>query len=362
MKITFVLPPPNLSGGIRVVAVHAAHLAQRAHEVTVIYPRPEAPGLREMFRALIRGKTLPARRPVDVTFFHGSKVKLVELDKAAMEKPGNYPEADVVIATWWETAEWVMALPPSKGTKVYFLQGYEAFEYMPVERVERTWTFPMRKIVVARWLADLARDRFGDDVVAIVPNSVDTNQFFAPRRDKQSALTVGVVYSDMPIKGVDIALEAVATVKDRVPGMRVVSFGSTPPSEHLPLPDYVEFECAPAQERLREIYSRCDSWLFPSRQEGFGLPILEAMACRTPVIATPAGAAQELLAKGGGILVKPEDPAEMAKAILKIHTMSNTEWLELSNQAYDIAHSYTWDDASALFEAALLKAVRRDSP
>ena len=359
MKVTFVLPPPNLSGGIRVVAVHAAKLTKRGHKVSVVYPRPEAPSLREVFRALVRGKSLPARPTVDATFFQGSDVRLIERDKAAMENPDSYPDADIVIATWWETAEWVIALPPSKGTKVYFLQGYEAFEYMPVERVERTWTFPMRKVVVARWLADLARERFGDNDVAIVPNSVDTSQFFASPRDKQEVLTLGVVYSDMPVKGVDIALQAFAIVKDHVPGVCLVSFGNTPPSEHLPLPSSIQFECKPAQERLREIYSRCDAWLFPSRQEGFGLPILEAMACRTPVVATPAGAAPELLAKGGGLLVKHEDPKEMAQAILKIHAMSNQEWQELSNQAYDIAHSYTWDDANALFEAALIRAVRQ---
>jgi len=44
------------------------------------------------------------------------------------------------------------------------------------------------------------------------------------------------------------------------------------------------------------------------------LPILEAMACRTPVIGTPAGPAPELLGAGGGILVRPEDPADMAMA------------------------------------------------
>ncbi|MGC8714943.1 MAG: glycosyltransferase [Leptodesmis sp.] len=53
---------------------------------------------------------------------------------------------------------------------------------------------------------------------------------------------------------------------------------------------------------MRDYYSACDAWLFPSRYEAVGLPILEAMACRTPVIGTPAGIAPEMLSDGAGIL------------------------------------------------------------
>ena len=70
----------------------------------------------------------------------------------------------------------------------------------------------------------------------------------------------------------------------------------------MPLPRDTEFHLRPPQDRIRDIYSKCDAWLFGSRSEGFGLPILEAMACRTPVIGTPAGAAPELLGDGRGIL------------------------------------------------------------
>ena len=71
----------------------------------------------------------------------------------------------------------------------------------------------------------------------------------------------------------------------------------------VPLPPGSMFVRQPAQDMIRDIYGQCDVWLFSSRSEGFGLPLLESMACRTPVIATPAGAAPELCAGGGGITV-----------------------------------------------------------
>jgi glycosyltransferase involved in cell wall biosynthesis len=87
------------------------------------------------------------------------------------------------------------------------------------------------------------------------------------------------------------------------------------------------------------------------------LPIIEAMACRTPVISTPAGAAPEILSGGSGILVRPEDPEEMAKAIESICQLPNSKWQDLSEAAYAKVNNYTWEDATAYFEAALKVAV-----
>src|SRR5262249_39465262 len=112
-------------------------------------------------------------------------------------------------------------------------------------------------------------------------------------------------------------------------------------------------------QTLRDAYAGCDAWLSGTREEGFGLPILEAMACRTPVIATPAGAAPELLAKGGGLLVPHEDPAAMAQAIVQICSLPEPEWKALSDAALATATGYTWDDATDLFEKALQTAVER---
>ncbi len=104
---------------------------------------------------------------------------------------------------------------------------------------------------------------------------------------------------------------------------------------------------------LKTIYAQCDAWLFGSRVEGFGLPILEAMACRTPVIATPAGAAPELIAQGGGILVPPESPQAMADAIITLCQMAQRDWLNLSAQAYACALNYDVNQACRQFESVL---------
>lgn len=89
------------------------------------------------------------------------------------------------------------------------------------------------------------------------------------------------------------------------------------------------------------------------------MPILEAMACRTPVIGTPAGAAPELISQGGGILVEHDKPKAMADAIAKVCRMADTEWRAMSDAAYATARRYSWDEATDLFERALERAVER---
>src|SRR5437763_15791267 len=102
----------------------------------------------------------------------------------------------------------------------------------------------------------------------------------------------------------------------------------------LPLPEDASYHACASNQALGGLYSQCDAWLFGTRQEGFGLPILEAMACRTPVIGTPAGAAPQLLREGAGVLVNREDPEDMAAAILQVCRLSGDEWRSMSTAAH----------------------------
>lgn len=357
MKITFVLPTLSLTGGIRVISIFAESLRQRGHEVFAISVPHSQPSLRQQAKSLLRGRGWIATPQNEPSFFDNLSVRHKIIDKCRPIEDKDVPDADVVVATWWETAEWVAKLSPSKGAKAYFIQHYENFDYIPKGRVEATWKLPMHKITISKWLVDLAKTEYQDDRVSLAPPSVDTKQFYAPKRHKQSIPTVGIFYSTVYWKGTDIALKAFSLASQKIPNLRLVAFGTEAPSPELPLPRGAEYVIQPDQDKLKDFYSKCDAWLLASRSEGFGLPIVEAMACRTPVIGTPAGAAPELLSGGSGILVKPEAPAEMANAIERICQLPNSEWQTMSEAAYAKVVNYTWEDATDLFEAGLKAAV-----
>jgi glycosyltransferase involved in cell wall biosynthesis len=358
MKITFVMAGGfNLTGGERVIAAYAKHLIQRGHEVLAVSCPSPPIRWREQFRSLRKGKGWIQDNSSEPSHIRHAGVphKLLESYRPVVD--ADLPGADVVIATWWETAEWVMNLSPSKGAKVYFVQHHEVFDYLPKARVEATYRFPLHKIVVAGWLADLMQERYGDADVSLVPNSVDTTVFQQPSRSKQSQPTVGVIYSTDYWKGCDVSLKAFSIAAQTIPNLRLISFGGDRLSPELPLPAGATFVYRPPQQELKHLYGACDVWLFGSRSEGFGLPILEAMACRTPVIGVPTGAALDLLPEGGGVVVKADDPEAMARSIEMICTLSNAEWQHRSEQAYAKATQYSWEDATDRFESALLKAI-----
>lgn len=357
MKITIVLPYADLSGGIRVIAIYADRLQKRGHEVFVVSTPYKQPSFLEQIKSVVKGQgwlNIPRRAssPLDdIDVEH----RIIDSWRPIVD--ADVPEADVVIATWWETAEWVANLSPSKGAKAYFMQDYGA-PGQELENIIPTWRLPLHIITIAQWLVDLIHKHCGEIPVSLAPNAVDTEVFYASPRGKQQHLTVGLGYRTMFSKGTDIALKAIQLAMNAVPDLRLVTFGQ-PLTDALPLPPNAVYEYRPTDDRIRQIYESCDAWLFPSRIEGFGLPILEAMACRTPVIGTPAGAAPELLAEGGGILVKPEDPEDMSKAIQYIGNLSDSEWRSMSDKAYSTATRYTWDHATDLFESALYTAVER---
>jgi glycosyltransferase involved in cell wall biosynthesis len=320
--------------------------------VTVIAQPPSRAKLRERLRRFLASGDWRHQRD-DRTHFEGTKALLVVLDEPGPITDKDVPDGDVVIATWWTTAEFIRDLSSSKGEKVYFLQHYEVHDYLPIERVKETWRLPFKKIVVSNWLKHIAADEFGDRSAVVVPNGIDLKRFQAEPRGRQPRPTVGLLYSTPSYKGADIALRAIDLARRCLPSLRLVAFGATKPIKTLPLPGNTQFYFRPAQDRLRDIYGQCDAWLFASRTEGFGLPILEAMACRTPVIGTPSGAAPELLADGCGILVPQDDPAAMAEAILRIFEMSEDEWSGLSAAAYAEASRHDIAIACESFERAL---------
>ena len=91
---------------------------------------------------------------------------------------------------------------------------------------------------------------------------------------------------------------------------------------------------------LLYLYNKSMALVFPSLYEGFGLPILEAMACGTPVITSNFGAMKEV-AGDAAILINPENPEEIGAAIVNI--LTNPSYREsLKEGSLARASNFTW--------------------
>src|ERR1700733_3346230 len=177
LRGTFVLPGTGEwpSGGFRIDFAHASYLARRGHAVSVVHPGRLAvnpTGLDHLKNIVRYGlRKLDGRYTPDKWLRTDPNVRLLCVPSLSER---FLPDADVVIATAWETAEWVNRYSRSKGRGFYLIQHLETWNG-PEERVYATWKSPLQKIVPSKWLAEIARG-LGETAICI-PYGLDVDTF-----------------------------------------------------------------------------------------------------------------------------------------------------------------------------------------
>jgi glycosyltransferase involved in cell wall biosynthesis len=111
-----------------------------------------------------------------------------------------------------------------------------------------------------------------------------------------------------------------------------------------------------SRERLRELYRAAKLFVYPSHEEGFGIPPLEAMACGAPVIATATGAIPEY---GSGVveLIEPADRDALRNAMLRILRDDDLR-RELRARGAARAQDHRWGASAARMGELLAGAAR----
>lgn len=354
LKITFLTHRPGLSGGARVIADYALYLDRQGHDVRVFaQPAPRPPLLRRL-KARLGGAPAAPDSPSPFMAPLGDRFML--LPRRGRPRADDLPDADIIIATFWNTADSVAGLPASKGAKAYFMQDYGAAA-QPEDEVHKTWALGLRMITISRYLQDeIARVSGAASILA--PCGVDPGFVTSgPRAFRTGPPTVGFLYSTNEMKGSRFCIAAIERAREKIPGLRALSFGAKAPPDPSAIPSFIEFRPQASEAEARAIYASCDAWLFGSIREGFGLPVLEAMAAGTPVIAARSAAAPDILAHGGGRLVPVGDADEMAAAIVDLCALDPEGWRALSRQAFATASRYSIEAARARFEDALYAIV-----
>ena len=312
----------------------------------------------------LRTGTWPGRPNQGSPYFDGLGVTQSIAAEPGCVRDGDVPDADAVIATWWETAFSVAALSPAKGEKFYFIQHHEVHEHLPSHISRGSYYLPLRKITISQWLVDLMAEEYGDHDVGLVENSVDTDQFHAPPRDKGAPPTGGTALRGERLQGRrrqpqgDRGREArrSPTCTSR-PSART---RSTRPCRCRRARTYLQ---RPSQDSIREIYGACDVWLGRQPQRGVRSatrsrrwPAARRWWRRGP------GPRRMLINDGvDGWVVDVEDPEALGARLAEVARLSPEAWRAMSDAAHARAHSYSWDDATDRFEA-LLAAPRGRRP
>ena len=208
--------------------------------------------------------------------------------------------------------------------------------------------------------------RLPESKVKVVPLGVDP-VFFELARRRQPERFLLAVSTLHPHKNLDGLLRAFARFRQAHPDFRLVVCGIhgffTGPlrdlRDELGLADSVEFPGWIPREALHDLYARTWAFVFPSLFEGFGIPVLEALAAGVPTacsdiepVAGTAGSA--------ALLFNPRDPAAMADALDRI-TGDLELRARLAEQGPRRAAGFSWHATAAATLDALITAAKQSA-
>jgi glycosyltransferase involved in cell wall biosynthesis len=231
---------------------------------------------------------------------------------------------------------------------------------------------------VSQRTATLLHDYFHRQDVRVIPNGVDTAQFSPSARLARRAearqrraiqdtdLVLILIGNDWDTKGLKTLLHAASSLKD-LP-FRVIAAGDDSPNLYLEIAkslgvlERCRFE--PSRRDVLDFYAAADLYVSPSREDSFGLPVAEAMACGLPAITSVFAGVSSLLHDGVDSLIlrHPHDDKTLATMIRTLY--QNAEWRNRMGQAAaKTSLEWSWDRSAAeLWELLKDTAARRASP
>ena len=236
---------------------------------------------------------------------------------------------------------------------------------------------PWQRFTTRRWFGFLRMQvRVARELPAIVTVSessrTDIQAQMGVRADRMSVVPVGVDHtvfrplpgvkplpgrlmvtssSDVPMKGLVPLLEAVAKLRTER-DVELVVIGKPRPGgrvdraiARLGLAGSVRCVSGISDEELARLYGEAQVAVVPSLYEGFSLPAVEAMACGVPVVATTGGALPEVVGTDAetGLLVPPDDPGELARAIGRLLDDPDLRARLGAAGRERVLHRFTWE-------------------
>jgi glycosyltransferase involved in cell wall biosynthesis len=358
LKITFLLPGTGHlpTGGGKVVYEYANHLSRRGHRVTLVHPALVAAQANPL--QVVRGAIVFVHRGTAGDF---RPKKWFPLDPAVRTEwvptlsSRFIPDGDVVVATAWATAEWVGDYPAKKGEKFYLIQSWETWAG-PEDRVRATWKASLKKIVIARWLQDMAREL--DVECTYIPNGIDFEQFGLDNPiENRNPNQLMMLYHAHPVKGSADGLEALALIKKELPDARVILFGTSAASPAFPA--WADYRRLPSQRELRACYNCAAIFIAPGHIEGWPLPPAEAMTCGAALVATDIGGHREYGVNGRTALLSPPgNPGELAENVLRLVRDAELR-TRIARQGHENMRKYSWEETVVSFEHLLNHSQKR---
>lgn len=221
--------------------------------------------------------------------------------------------------------------------------------------------------VMADEIQTIIRD--SDKKIDIIPFGINLEQF-KPENKKNinKRPVIGFIKSLYPIYDIPLLLHAFKLVYEELderPVLKIVGDGPLLLElkelvKSLKLDDSVSFLGRVPNEEIPGLLNSFDVFINSSKEESFGVNILEAMACKVPVVATNCLGPKEVMENGKyGILLKDREPETMAGAILQLLKDRDIRETYINIGRRRVEACYDWDKNVIALQQSLEKVVKK---
>ncbi len=233
------------------------------------------------------------------------------------------------------------------GTDVELLSGYAPMRWLLKALLRRADAVT----AVSAYLARRAEELFGVECRVVYGGVRCPAEVLPLHSRRRQVLFAGSLSRS---KGADLALEAFSLLAEEFEALELVFAGAggygralRRMCRRLGLEHRVRFAGVLSRRELEEHYATSLALLMPSRREGFGLAVLEAMAHGTPpVVSSAGGLAEAVENRRSGMVVEEPSPESLAEA-LEALLGSRELWERLSRGARERAEQFTWERTAA---------------
>ena len=358
MRITFVLPNYTCSpsGGFKVIYEYASRLQKLGHNTSVIHPFSFEPQTSIIH---IPGQSLWR---INQSLSHKSRNFWISLDPGVRFsfvrdlRPKFVRKGDIIVASAWQTAEWVARYPTSRGRKYYLIHDYE--HYMVASpaiksRMEQTYLAGMHNIVTSP-AGEYMLEQCNAKVNSYIPNGIDFDIYYISMPIiSKNRNGIGFPSRRETFKGTADAIACLKELRKLSPSHNAFywTFGSFKPPD---LPDWIHFYHRPTDKELHNLYNRTKIFVTPSHYEGWGLPGAEAMACGASLVSTDHGGVRAYAKDDyNAVLTSPQNVSELVTAVDSLWN-DDKRRIRLAETGVQHIRQFTWENAVALFNDAVM--------
>lgn len=343
MKINFIVPHTKIAGGVRIALNYAHFLGLKGHKVNIIVINPI--GWRRFLANILN---------VKLKWFKNIQAKILRVP--ALEEK-YIPDADISVACDYTKAEVVNVLSDKKGKKFELVMHDERLYHGPKEDVQKSYEYPLQKIVISNWLKDIIKNDFHQDSDLLL-TPVDFDLFHKEdTQKKDNEVRILLLHHTYAWKGVKEGIEAIKNVKNKFPNVKLVMFGVRAEN---PEEECDEYHYNLPQEKLSWLYSSCDIFLCPSWYEGLGMPAMEAMACGSCVVTFDTGGSRDYAFDGRTAFVAEHRNLDQLIEKLSLAIKNKKLREEIAQNGYNFIHNdiENWEESTNRLESIFLDSLK----